>query len=71
MRRRVAFTSMSTALLLLLSAGAVLGQDIPPGPTTRHRVTFEVTNPFFSVWGDQAPARWVQERNAALAALRP
>ncbi len=45
MRRRVAFISTYTALLLLLSAGAVFGQDVPLGPTTRHRMTFEVTNP--------------------------
>lgn len=32
-------------IALAWPAGAVAAQEIPPGPTTRHRVTYEVANP--------------------------
>lgn len=31
--------------VLVLPLGTAAAQDIPPGPTTRHRMTYEVTNP--------------------------
>src|SRR5262252_5036513 len=32
-------------VLLALSFGTAVAQDIPPGPTTRSRMTYEVANP--------------------------
>lgn len=53
---RTRFIAISVAALLALglSAGAALSQDVPPGPTTRHRVEFQVVDP------PAAPAELVQ-----------
>ena len=63
MKRRMFVTAAIALLGFMLPAGAVVGQDLPPGPTLVYRTSMEVTSPpaafeTINLVLDFAPGAW-------------
>src|SRR5437899_7915592 len=75
--RVFALTIVVCALLVATSSRAAVAAQPPPAPALAQdgrglpTEPFATSATFTAVWGDRAPAEWVQEHDAALSAGKP